>query len=235
MADPTPSQSKQWAAFKARVQKRTMPRATALVIARGVARDAESMAERLTGRQVLIVTPDDDQAISEIARRATLLDKYIAKAELKDYGVQFRNGDLNIVAFEDNEATRADVYPLDSLAGFGLAPIVIVAGIAALTLLIAGDQAADRLEKEAEIEATRLQKRALDLDAQMMRQPAEVRDQWDRWKKQSHDRAIEKAKQAGANVPLLDKLIGKGGKTSLIGGLLLLAAVAMGLREFRKG
>lgn len=230
MADPTPSQSRQWEKFQARIDGRTVPIAKGLILLARFGNDAQNEITRLTGGIPPIVTTDDERIVNEIGRRGQILERLVRGALLRNYGVRFIDGDLDIVS--QTEPNGADIYPAEGV-NLGIAPIIVVAGIVAFTLLIAGDQAADRLESEAKIEALRLQKRMVDADREMARQPPEVRRQWSKWKDSAANQAAAAMGSIRGEKGWLETFIGSRGTMGLIAGGLALAGLAMVLRNWK--
>lgn len=206
----------------------------ALVLLARYANDAQNEITRLTGSIPDIVTTSDERIINEIGRRGELLSDYIEGVYLKRYAVRFADGDLDIVSF--NQEHTALAYPTDEIQidGFGIAPIIVVAGIAAVTLLIAGDQAADRLEQQTKLEALKIQNKMIDADRYMATQPEPIRKQWGEWKESAATRAKEAAKNLRENTPWIERFLGKKGTAGLFVGLFALGGIAIALRELRK-
>jgi hypothetical protein len=183
---------------------------------------------QLTGTKPVIVSQGDADIVNEIGRRAKILNTLITKVLLKTYAVRFANGDMDIVSLSE-EVDGGDYYPQDSISmsygDLGIAPIIVAAGIVAVTLLIAGDQAGDRLEKQAEIERLKLQQAALKADQDMATKPKEVRDQWTAWKKQTAA-ANEAALKANPTARgWIEKVLGSKGTMALVVGALAIGAL----------
>lgn len=222
---PSSAESKRWTAYRRRFENVTAP----LVKSLGVLGNMAESAEQITGTTIL----DDDTAavLNDLGYRATILSNQITGVLLKKYCVQIDDdNNLNIVA---DQASEADIYPSTALS-LGIAPILIAAGIFAVTLLIGADQANDALEKKAKIEATKLQQKLVDADLQMASAPADQRAQWEKWKKQSKKQAELVAHNAHDNQSWLQKFLGEKGATVVIASLLGIAALYALLPALRR-
>jgi len=231
MTTPTNAQTQQWAKYKNRVRMKTIPMVKAVIQLGYIALDAQKTIFDLTGSLPDIVTTRDESILNSLGYRSSILNRQISNVALQKYALQFRDGDINIVSWKQEEK---DVYPRDEI-NMGIAPFVIIAGIAAFTLLVAGDQASDRLEQKAKIEALRLQKKLLEADQYMITQPAPVRASWTKWKSQ----AAAKAKEALKNLPVsksfLEKFLGKGPVMALVIGGVIIAGLLIAPPKFRRG
>ncbi len=225
MAKPTRSQSEKWGRFKNRVRKSTIPKVKAVIIIAQLATDAQKEVERLTGSIPDIVTTEDEYRVGQMGHRAQILERLVHGVILHKYQLNFLAGNLNIVSNEQNEK---DVFPLDTIK-FGLHPVIVVAGIAAFTLLIAGDQATDRLEHAARLQAVKLQRDMVKADRFMAQQPKPIRDQWTRWKKSAAERAKKAAKAIGADKSWLEKFIGSKGTMAIVIALIIGVAIFAGM------
>lgn len=219
--EPTQIESDRWEAYQRRFIGRTSPLVKSLVLLAQLAESAQNEFKSITGGTVNIIDADQAATINEIGRRAQILDNQITGVLLQKYAIQLDpDGKLNIVA---PSAPEGDIYPRTDMA-LGIAPIIIAAGIMAITLLIAADDANDALEKKAKIEALKLQQKMLEADRQMMSKPENERKQWEQWKKN----AAETAKNAVSNIPgstgWLEKFLGSKGSSILIAGLVAVAA-----------
>jgi hypothetical protein len=185
---PTQAESDLWDAFFRQVTKRTFPRTKGCLSLGEHAANLRMLLEstlKLTG----IPWPIDNQDVAilkDIQNRAVIMNRLIDKVLLKTYAVSFQNGTLDIVALPgtDKEAVMDDIYPAEN-AQLGIAPIIVVAAIAAVTLLIAGDQAADRLETQAKVEALKLQQKMVETDQAMAGAPPDAKATYDKWKQQN--------------------------------------------------
>lgn len=228
MTAPTAEQSAFWERWQSKVDRRVVPKAKALVLLASICRDMQTEIGQLTGSTPIIVTQTDADVVNEIGRRAQILQNLITKVLVKTYAVRFVDGDMDIVSLSE-EVDGSDKYPTDDIAlsfgNLGIAPIIVAAGIVAVTLLIAGDQAADRLEKQAEIERLKLQQAALKADQAMATQPKDVRDQWTAWKKQTQA-ANEAAMKANPTARgWIERLLGSKGTMALVVGALAIGAL----------
>jgi hypothetical protein len=219
--EPTQIESDRWEAYQHRFIGRTSPLVKSLVLLAQLAESAQNEIKSITGKIINIIDADQAAAINEIGRRAQILDNQITGVLLQKYAIQLDNdGKLNIVA---PSAPEGDIYPRTDMS-LGIAPIIIAAGIMAITLLIGADEANDALEKKARIEAIKLQQKMLDADREMMSLPDNQRKQWEQWK--TH--AAETAKNAVANIPgssgWIEKFLGKKGSSILVAGLVAVAA-----------
>lgn len=227
---PTEAESARWVTFKTRFDGQTKPMVQGLVLLGQIANDAQNLADSL-GVKLSIVTKQDADIINEIGRRAAIIDRQITGVLLQKYGVQIDDsGALNIVAAS---APESDVFPNDEI-NLGIAPIIIVAAIAAVTLLIAGDQAEDMLEKKAKIEALKLQQKMIEADRQMMNKPPEVRQQWERWKKTAAEHVKTVAKDLPGSQGWLQKFIGNKGTSIFVAGIVGIAALYFLLPKLRR-
>lgn len=218
---PTQYESDRWEGYKNRFVLKTSPLVKALVVLAQLGESAQNEIKRITGNGVNIVDTETAGVINEIGRRAQILDNQITGVLLQKYAIQIDgNNNLNIVA---PSAPEGDIYPRENMA-LGLAPIIIAAGIMAITLLIAADDANDALEKKAGIEALKLQQKMLEADRQMMTRPENERKQWENWKKSAADTAQKAASRIPGSSPWLEKFIGRKGSSILIAGLVAVAA-----------
>lgn len=227
MTAPTAQQSAFWERWQSKIERRVIPKAKALVALATVCDSMQKQIGQLTGNTPIIVTQTDANVVNEIGRRAQILNTLITKVLLKTYAVRFANGDMDIVSLNE-EVDGSDYYPKEdivlSFGDLGIAPIIVAAGIVAVTLLIAGDQAGDRLDKQAEIERLKLQQAALKADQEMVKQPKEVRDQWTAWKKQTAA-ANEAAMKANPTARgWIEKVLGSSGTNILVIGALAIGA-----------
>jgi hypothetical protein len=228
MTAPTTEQSAFWERWRSKIERRVVPKARALVLLAEICRDMQNEIGQLTGTKPVIVSQGDADIVNEIGRRAKILNNLITKVLLKTYAVRFANGDMDIVSLSE-EVDGGDYYPQDSISmsygDLGIAPIIVAAGIVAVTLLIAGDQAGDRLEKQAEIERLKLQQAALKADQDMATKPKEVRDQWTAWKKQTAA-ANEAALKANPTARgWIERVLGSKGTMALVVGALAIGAL----------
>ena len=228
---PTIEESARWTKYKTRFIGKTKPMVQSLIVFAELANSAENEIESITGVRPEIIDDEATSRVSEIGRRAQILDNQITGVLLQKYGVQFDNsGALNIVG---SSAPEEDIYPTEELS-LGFAPIIIVAGIAAVTLLIAGDQAEDRLEKAAQIEAIKLQQKMLEADRQMMNKPEAQRRQWESWKKTASVTAQKAAKNISGSSSWLEKFVGSKGTSILVAGIVGVAALYFLLPKLRR-
>jgi type II secretory pathway pseudopilin PulG len=228
---PNEQESRRWITYRTRFEAKTKPMVQALVLLGKMADAAQNEIQAITGTNPHIVTQEAAATINEVGRRAQILDNQITGVLMQKYGVQFDDaGNMNIVG---QTADENDIYPTDELS-LGFAPIIIIAGIAAVTLLIAGDQAEDRLEQKAKIEALKLQQRMLEADRQMMTKPEPQRAQWERWKKTASEHASTVAKSIPGSQGWLSKFIGSKGTSIIIAGIVGIAAVYFLVPKFRR-
>jgi hypothetical protein len=218
---PTQNESDRWESYQRRFVAKTSPMIQGLVLLAQFAEGAQREIEQITGKRPVIIDADQAATINEIGRRAQILDNQITGVLLQKYAIQIDNGGhLNIVA---PSAPETDIYPRDNMA-LGIAPIIVAAGIMAITLLIAADDARDALEQKAKLEAIKLQQRMLEADAAMMNRPDSERTQWERWKQN----AAQAAKKAVSNIPgsgsWAEKFVGQKGTSILVAGLVAVAA-----------
>jgi hypothetical protein len=194
---------------------------------------AIKMRTFLTTLPVSVPQPIGDNdlvSLKDIANREAILQRLIAKVLSKQYMVQFVDGQLNIVSGPNatHESVQSDIYP--EYGTFGFAPIIIVAIIAGITLLIAGDQASDHLDKEAKIEALKLQQQMIATDQAMASAPPDVKASYEKWKSQnatSFTKAVEGLTSDGKEKGFIERFLGSGPTMALIiGGLLIGGALA---------
>lgn len=231
MTEPTKDQAQQWARYKNKVRIKTIPTVKAAIQLGYIALDAQKKIYELTSSLPDIVTTQDESILNSLGLRSEILNRQISKVALQKYGVQFVEGDINIVSWTQNEK---DQYPSDEIQ-MGIAPFIIVAGIAAFTLLVAGDQAADRLETKAKLEAVRLQKKMLAADKYMITQPAPVRASWTKWKDQAAIKTKEALKNLSVDKSFMEKFLGKGPTMGLIIGGLVIAGLLIAPPKLKRG
>jgi hypothetical protein len=229
---PTQAESQLWEAFFRRATKSTLPRTKGCLLLGELAAKLRMLLEsnlKLKG----IPWPIDNQDVAilkDIQNRANIMNRLIEKVLLKTYAVSFQNGRLDIVAMPgtDKEAVMDDIYPAES-EQLGIAPIIIVAAIAAVTLLIAGDQAADRLETQAKVEALKLQQKMVETDQAMAGAPPDAKATYDKWKQQNAASLGKAMNNLGeAKSPgWVERFLGSGPTMALvIGALLIGGAIA---------
>jgi len=229
--EPTAIELNRWENYQTRFIGVTSPLVKSLVALAQIAENAQAEFAKITGQQIVIVDSQTADTINEIGRRAKILDNQINGVLLQKYAIQIDgDGNLNIVA---PSAPETDIYPRDNMS-LGLAPIIIAAGIMAVTLLIAADQANDALEKKSKIEALKLQKAMIDADRQMMSRPENERRQWEQWKKNAAETAKTVAANIPGSLPWLDKFIGKRGTSILVAGIIAVAAAYLLIPKLRR-
>ena len=228
---PTENESIRWMRFKTRFDAKTKPMVQGLVLLARLADRAQNFINETTGASVVLVDQNNAANINELGRRAEIIERQITGVLLQKYGVQFDDtGAINIVAAS---APESDIYPRDEIS-LGIAPIIIVAGIAAVTLLIAGDQVEDMLEKKAKIEALKLQAKMLEADRQMMSKAPEVRQQWERWKKNAAETVAKVAEDMPGSKGWLERFLGGKSTSILVAGVVGVAALYFLLPKLRR-
>ena len=217
---PTTAESEKWSRFQVRFDRKTKPLVQALIAFAHIARDANAKVIEITGNDPRIIGSDEIAIISEIGRRGQIIDNIIQGVILQRYVVAFDADSFNVVA---TDAPESDSYPIGD-TGLGLAPIIVAAGIFAVTLLIAADQTVNMLEQRAKIEAIKLQQKMLEADRQMMALPEGDRKRWETWKKSAADTAAQAARNISGTGSFIEKFFGSKGTTIIIAGILGIAA-----------
>lgn len=221
---PTREESRRWIAFRSRFDHRTSPMVKALVTLANLADEAQN----ITG--TTIIDAETAKRVNDIGYRARIMSSQIDGVLLKNYFVQIDDtGALNIVA---NQADEADIYPTEE--NLGIAPILIGIGIAVVTLLIAGDQHQRALEKEAKVEAIKLQRKMVEADLEMMSAPAEKRKQWESWKKTTAKNADVVAKRLNGNKSWMQRFVGERATSMLVAAAIGVAALYILLPQLRR-
>lgn len=233
MRDPTEAESRRWTEWRAKTEN-VVAKGQALVLLAKVGDKMQIKIEQLTGIKPEIVTEIDGGIVNEIGRRAKILNELITGVLLRNYYVRFVDlpdvgNQIQIVSMKE-EVDPSDIYPEDEIQ-MGIAPIIVATAIAAVVLLIAGDQASDRLNQQIEIERTKLQSRMIEADKDIVTQPPDVRAQWDAWKKSSAKTMKEMAADNPVAKSWLEKLIGETGTSALIIGALAIGALAFWYRR----
>jgi hypothetical protein len=233
--EPTGDESAKWMRYNNRIKTLTWTIHGVTTLGE-IAESAQRAFKEITGETFTIITDKDRLIIEGLDQRIRILLNQISGVYLKDYGVKFVDGDINIVALRianNTEKIQRDTYPMDNNLNLGLAPIIIVAGIAAVTILIAGDQATDRLEQKAKIEAIRLQRAMVKADLKMATAPEPQRKQWSEWKKSAAKVAEKAAKDSKVELSFLDMMKQKGSTALIL--VLLAAAGVVAYSKFGKG
>jgi hypothetical protein len=228
---PNAQEQRRWSDFYNHVDRVTLRLTKGSQNLGGVALKMRSFLESL-GVSVPSVIDDNDLAVlKDIANREAILQRLLAKLWSKQYCVSFTNGTLDIVAQPGapQEAVQADIYPAEGT--FGIAPVIVIAAIAGITLLIAGDQAADRLDKEAKVEALKLQQKMIAADQAMATADPAAKASYEKWKAQNaanFNRAVENLVTADSREKgFIERFLGTSPTMALIiGGLLIGGAVA---------
>lgn len=222
---PTTDEQRKWNDFQNHLDRKTFRLTQS---AQKLGNSAIRMREFLATLSVTTPKPIDDDdlvTLNDIANREAILQRLVAKCISKIYGVQFVNGAINIVAMPGTspESVSQDIYPVDGQ--MGIAPVIIVAVIAGITLLIAGDQAADRLDQQAKIESIKLQQRMVAADQAMATSSPDARASWDKWKQQnasSFNQAISGLTSDAKDKGFIERFIGSGPTMALIIGAILI-------------
>jgi hypothetical protein len=221
--DPNAQEIARWQKYKTQFSGSTGPKVQALVMLAKLADAAQNEATAITGTPRKIIDADAANRINMLGHYAQILDNQITGVVLKKYGVQFTDeGDIQIVASPGN-FSEADVLP--SFSGFGVAPFLIVAGIAGVVLLAGGFIALKIIEERTKNESTRLMKDMAELDAEMMQRPKEDREQWSSWKTKAAKQAAAAAKNIPGASGLLQKFLGTKGTTIAIAAAAGIAAL----------
>jgi hypothetical protein len=184
----------------------------------------------LSMSEFTIVTPTTRANVVRLKTIADKMMRQLKKVNSHDYGVQFIDGQINIVSGVDDAESRKDVIRNDDL-DFGFAvttTIIIVTGIVSLTVLASGDNAVSEANAQANVEAARLQRAMVEADREMMRQPEKTRTQWEAWRKQTANIVKDAVKNVPKEASFLDRFAKSAGT---VGGIA--SAVAIGLLAFR--
>lgn len=227
--EPTPKESELWDRFRGRFETSTGPKVRALILLARVAAAAGNEFERLTGIPFVVIDAQIATDIANLGRYAQILENQISGVLLKKYAIQIDDGDLSIVG---SGAPEGDIMP--QFSGFGVAPILIAAGIAAVTLLGGGMIALGIIEERSKNEALRITERLSQLDREMLKQPEEKRAQWTAWKKQTAAETAAAAKQIPGGSGLLSKFLGDKGTAIAIAGLLAIAGAYFLIPQLRR-
>lgn len=232
MSKPNRDQLRTWRNFYNRLQRKTGPNVRRLILIGELAERMQTDAEQITGDggAPVFFTANNAIALRNLSLRLKVLDRLLGAVAAKKYAVTIENGRLNIVAHPGTnpEAVQSDIFPPWD-QNMGAIPVpVIIAGIAALVLLIAGDQQLDRMEAETKLEERRLQRAIIDGDQKMAGADEETRAKWEKFKKGSLDWFSQQAKKAGVEkIGWIERVLGKGPTIALVaaaaGGIALYA------------
>jgi hypothetical protein len=229
---PTAEEQRRWATFYNRLDRTTLRLTKGAQSLGSIAIQMKAFIESLNVTAPSPITDTDLSVLNDIQRREAIIQRLIAKLWTKEYCLSFANGTLDIVAKPgaSAEMVQADIYPAAGME-LGIAPAIIIAAIAGITLLIAGDQAADRLEKEAKLEAIRLQKQMLLTDQAMASADPAVKASYEKWKTQnasSFNKAVSDLVTSDSREKgFIEKFLGSGPTMALIiGGLVVGGALA---------
>lgn len=222
---PTAEEQKKWSDFYNRLDRVTLRLTRGAQSLGSIAIQMRSLVESLKVAAPSPINDSDLVVLNDIQRREAILQRLLAKLWSKEYCLTFANGTLDIVAQPgaSAESVQADIYPAAGME-LGIAPAIIIAAIAGITLLIAGDQAADRLEKEAKLEALRLQKQMILTDQAMAAADPAAKASYDKWKGQNavsfskavNDLVTSDSREKG----FVEKFLGSGPTMALIIGAL---------------
>lgn len=218
---PNANEIARWNRFRNYFENVTAPKVKALGVLAKICESAEAEVETLTGTRPVILRPKDKEVITEIMRRGAIMDRLIQKVLLQKYGVQFDDkGNLAIVGAAADEG---DIYPRDQI-DLGVAWFV-VAGIAAVVLLLAGDQNNERLAADTENEAVKLHRFLVETDVKMLKEPKEVRDRWVDWKDKSAKAARAALRDSPSKPGWLSHIFGDKGTSMIVAGAVGIAAI----------
>ena len=214
-------QQKSWESYVTNVRKNVIPAVNKLVVTAGIATDMQKEINALN-LDFKIITDRDSENFRQFEVRKQILDSQIQGVIAEQYGLQFKNGDFNIVARPgiSDDIYAKDIYPKEDIS-LGLHPAIIVAGIAAVTLLINSSEQTSQLEHKAKIEQVRLQKKMIEVDKAVLQLGGDPVDIWKGWKKE-YFTALREIPASEPARGLIDMLLGKEGtKTALLalGGL----------------
>lgn len=229
---PTAEEQKRWSDFYNRLDRVTLRLTKGAQSLGTIAIQMRSFVESLKVAAPSPINDSDLSVLNDIQRREAILQRLLAKLWSKEYCLTFANGTLDIVAQPgaSAESVQADIYPAAGME-LGIAPAIIIAAIAGITLLIAGDQAADRLEKEAKLEALRLQKQMILTDQAMAAADPAAKASYDKWKGQNaasfskavNDLVTSDSREKG----FVEKFLGSGPTMALIIGALAIGGALM--------
>lgn len=218
---PNSEEISRWNRFRNYFEQITAPKVKALVVLAQICESAESEIYTLTGTRQIILTVKHKDVVTEIMRRSAIIDRLIQNVLLKKYGVQFDSeGNLAIVGASANEG---DIYPRDQI-NLGVAWFVVV-GIAAVVLLIAGDQNNRRLAADTENEAIKLHRILVETDIKMMKESKEIRERWESWKDKSAKAAKAALRDSPSTPGWIASIFGDRGTSMLIAGAVGIAAL----------
>ena len=229
---PTAEEQKRWSLFYDRLDRVTLRLTKGAQSLGSIAIQMRSLVESLKVSVPSPISDSDLSVLNDIQRREAILQRLLAKLWSKEYCLTFANGTLDIVAQPgaSAESVQADIYPAAGME-LGIAPAIIIAAIAGITLLIAGDQAADRLEKEAKLEAIRLQKQMLATDQAMATADPAAKASYDKWKSQnaaSFNKAVSDLVTSDSREKgFVEKFLGSGPTMALIIGALAIGGAIM--------
>lgn len=227
--EPSKKESDFWERYKYRFENSTAPKMRALVLLAKVARAAQNEYELLTGERFEAVDQESAAKIIELGNYVQILENQITGVLLKKYAVKIDGDEISIVGMTADEG---DIMPLFS--GFGIAPILIAAGIAAVTLLGGGFVTLKIIETKTQNEAARISERLMIIDKKMMEQPKEKRDQWTKWKEQTAKQTAAAAKGIPGAPGLLSRFLGEKGATIAIAGIIGIAAAYLLIPQLRR-
>lgn len=229
---PTAEEQRRWSLFYDRLDRVTLRLTKGTQSLGSIAIQMRSFVESLKVSVPSPINDSDLSVLNDIQRREAILQRLLAKLWSKEYCLTFANGTLDIVAQPgaSAESVQADIYPEAGME-LGIAPAIIIAAIAGITLLIAGDQAADRLEKEAKLEALRLQKQMIITDQAMAAADPAAKASYDKWKTQNagsfskavNDLVTSDSREKG----FIEKFLGSGPTMALIIGALAIGGALM--------
>lgn len=154
--------------------------------------------------------------------RYNMIGRYIAGVESGKYGINLKDGDIQIIAPASmpQSELETDLYPSE---GFGVAPIIWALAIG-VTLIAGIWGASDVIDSVAKRQAEIHKDRLMQADREMAKQPADVRQAWQEMKKSSAPAARE--------VGILEKFFGTEAAGKIGGGIGLGLLVVMAMYAF---
>ena len=227
--EPTAQESAIWERFQKRFETSTGPKVKALVLLANVGKAAANEYTALTGKRIEVIDAETAANVQELGRLAQILENEITGVLLKKYAVQVEGDELAIVGVAADEG---DIFP--AFSGFGIVPILIAAGIAAVTLLGGGFIALKMVEKRSQVEALKITERLTKIDAAMMNEAPEKREQWKQWKAETGKQVAAATKDLPGATGWLSKFLGEKGAGIAIAGILAIAAVYFLIPQFRR-
>lgn len=227
--EPTATESGIWERFRNQFETSVSPKVRVLILLAKVGLAAQNKIQDLTGSNLKVIDEQTGQNIANLGRYAQIIENQITGVLVKKYAVKIEENELSIVGAG---APEGDIMP--QFSGFGIAPILIAAGVAAVTLLAGGFITLKIIEERSKNEALRITERLTELDREMLKQPEEKRAQWTAWKKQTAAETEAAAKSIPGASGLLSRFLGDRGTSIAIAGLIAIAGAYLLIPQFRR-